>query len=155
LKARINISNFLWLFLIIMLACEQSFPEEMVKFAEGYTDAWNSNDPDKMASFFAEDGQLIINEGTPAQGRTELSATAQSFMEAFPDMHLTLDSLVADNETYRYHWTFTGTNTGSGGTGNSVVFSGFERWTMNEEGLIQYSIGTFDAEDYNRQLQGE
>ena len=76
-------------------------------------------------------------------------------MEAFPDLTLTMDSLLVDSNTYRYHWTFSGTNTGPGGTGNTVVFSGFERWTMNDEGLIQKSIGTFDADDYNRQLNAK
>jgi hypothetical protein len=65
-----------------------------------------------------------------------------------------MDSLVADSGTYRYHWTFVGTNTGPEGTGNNVNFSGFERWTTNNEALGQKSIGTYDADDYNRQLNG-
>jgi len=73
-------------------------------------------------------------------------------MEAFPDMKLTMDSLIADSGTYRYYWTFIGSNTGPEGTGNKVNFSGFERWTMNNEGLVQKSIGTYDADDYTRQL---
>ena len=127
----------------------------MTEFAKSYTAAWNSGSPDNVAGFYAGDGSLTINGGTPAKGRTELSATANSFMEAFPDLQLSMDSLVRDGETYRYHWTFRGTNTGPGGTGNKVDFSGFEQWTMNDEGLIQKSIGTFDAEDYNSQLQRE
>jgi len=51
-----------------------------------------------------------------------------------------------------YSWTYQGTNTGPGGTGNSVRFSGWEAWTFNKRGLVQASIGTFDAEDYERQL---
>ena len=122
----------------------------MVEFGEKYTAAWNSKKPDKMASFYAEDGILTVNNGAPAQGRKQLSETAKSYMEAFPEMKLTMDSLVVDSDTYRYHWTFLGTNSGPGGTtGNKVIFSGFERWTMNNEGLIQESIGTYDAEDVN------
>ena len=74
-------------------------------------------------------------------------------MEAFPDMVLSMDSLTVNNGKYRYHWTFKGTNTGSGGTGNKVDFSGFEEWTMNEQGLVQKSIGTYDAAAYHRQLE--
>ena len=84
----------------------------------------------------------------------QLEETAQSFMEAFPDLELTMDSLTAQNGTYRYYWTFKGTNTGPGGTGSKVDFSGFEEWTMNQQGLIQNSTGTFDAEDYQKQLDG-
>jgi hypothetical protein len=133
---------------------QESEYETMVEFGKNYTKAWNSKNPENMASFYAAFGSLTVNNGTPAVGRDQIIAVAKSYMKAFPDMKLTMDSLVADSNTYRYHWTFVGTNTGPEGTGNKVVFSGFERWTMNKEGLVQKSIGTYDAEDYNRQLNG-
>ena len=49
-------------------------------------------------------------------------------------------------------WTFTGTNTGPGGTGNAVRVDGFESWRIDEDGLIAASIGSYDAEEYARQL---
>lgn len=133
---------------------ERSEYDKMVDFGQKYTEAWNSKQPEKMASFYAEDGSLTVNEGTPAVGRKQLAATARSYMEAFPDMVLTMDSLTAQNGTYRYYWTFKGTNSGPGGTGNKVDFSGFEEWTMNGQGLVQKSVGTYDAEEYQRQLEG-
>lgn len=126
--------------------------EKMVAFGQDYTKAWNSLDSEKVVSFYAEDGTLTINNGTPSAGRSQLTATVKSYMEAFPDIHLDMDSLVEDSGTYKYYWTFTGTNTGPGGTGNKVKFSGFEQWTMNDVGLVQTSIGSYDAEDYNMQL---
>lgn len=139
---------------IMMTGCksDNSEHDKMVEFGQKYTDAWNSRLPDKMASFYAEDGILTINNGTPAVGRKQLAETAKSFMEAFPDMQLTMDSLIKENGTFRYYWTFKGTNTGPNGTGNKVEFSGFEEWTMNDQGLVQNSIGNYDAEDYERQL---
>ena len=133
---------------------EQSDYDKMVAFGKNYTEAWNSKEPAKMASFYAVDGSLTVNNGTPAIGRQQLAETAQSYMEAFPDMVLTMDSLTVNNGKYRSYWTFKGTNTGPGGTGNTVDFSGFEEWTMNEQGLVQTSIGTYDAELYQRQLEG-
>ena len=151
-------SKFLLIGTIIMIivGCEsqKSEYEKMVEFGEKYTAAWNSKIPEQMASFYAEDGTLTVNNGTPSVGRKQLAETAKSYMEAFPDMKLTMDSLVAGSGTYKYHWTFIGTNAGPGGTGNKVNFSGFERWTMNNKGLVQKSIGTYDADDYNRQLEG-
>ena len=128
--------------------------DKMVQFAQNYTDAWNSKQPEKMASFYAEDGMLAVNKGTPAVGRKQIAETAKSYMEAFPDIELTMDSLTVGNATYRYYWTFKGTNTGPGGTGHKVDFSGFEQWTMNDQGLVKKSIGTYDAEEYERQLNG-
>jgi nuclear transport factor 2 (NTF2) superfamily protein len=138
-----------------MTACkpEKSEYDKMVEFGQKYTDAWNSKQPEKMALFYAEDGILIVNNGKPAVGRNQLAETSQSYMEAFPDIELTMDSLTFENGNYRYYWTFKGTNTGPGGTGNKVDFSGFEEWTMNDQGLVQKSIGTYDAEEYQRQLE--
>ena len=140
--------------ILTIIGCkdQKSEYEKMVNFGKDYTAAWNSQDPANVASYYAIDGTLTINEGTPSAGRDQLTATAKSFMDAFPDLKLLMDSLVADGDTYRYHWRFFGTNTGPEGTGNKVDFVGFEQWTMNKEGLIQKSIGTFDADDYNRQL---
>ena len=141
--------------ILTILGCkdQKSDYEKMVNFGKDYTSAWNSKDPAKVASFYAIDGTLTVNQGTPAEGREALTNLVNSYMEAFPDMELTMDSLVADGGTYKYHWRFIGTNTGPGGTGNKVDFSGFEQWTMNKEGLVQTSIGEYDADDYNRQLK--
>lgn len=149
--------TFLPLFLIIfhlITGCENGKLEfdEMVEFAQNYTEAWNSKEPEKMASFYAEAGTLRVNKGEPAIGREQIAATAKSYMEAFPDMVLVMDSLTRVKDNYRYYWTFKGTNTGPNGTGNKVVFSGFEEWTMNNKGLVQKSIGTYDADEYARQL---
>ncbi|TDQ32195.1 ester cyclase [Zeaxanthinibacter enoshimensis] len=142
--------------MLLLAGCKSDKGEydKMVEFGQRYTDAWNSRQPEKMASFYAEDGILTVNNGTPAIGRKQLAATARSYMEAFPDMELTMDSLVKVNDSYRYYWTFKGTNTGQNGTGNKVDFSGFEEWTMNEQGLVLRSIGTYDADEYERQLSG-
>lgn len=71
---------------------DKSEYDKMVEFGQKYTDAWNSKQPEKMASFYAQNGMLTVNNGTPAIGRKQLAETAQSYMEAFPDMELTMDS---------------------------------------------------------------
>ena len=107
-----------------------------------------------MASFFAEDGTLIVNNVTSLRGKEAITEFASGFMTAFPDMTLTMDSLIIKPNETQYHWSFTGTNTGPNGTGNQVIFSGFERWTLAENGKINSFIGSFDEEDYSRQLAG-
>jgi ketosteroid isomerase-like protein len=156
MKTKLTFLSTLLIILIAMTGCksDKSEYDKIVEFGQKYTDAWNSKEPEKMASFYAEDGILSVNNGKPAVGRKQIAETAQSYMEAFPDMKLTMDSLTVENGTYRYYWTFKGTNTGPNGTGNKVDFSGFEEWTMNDKGLVQKSIGTYDADDYTRQLNG-
>jgi len=129
--------------------------EEMNDFAERYTSAWCGQDPATVAEFFSEDGSLTINEGEPAVGREAIAAAARSYMTAFPDHVLTFDKLEEADGRVRFHWTFEGTNTGPGGTGAWVRFSGYEAWLIGEDGLVQDSQGTYDEADYQRQLQGD
>mgnify|MGYP001562882222 CR=1 FL=1 len=127
-------------------------PAALRAFAEEYNAAWCSMDPARVAAHYAPGGSLTINGGTPSVGRDALTATARSFYTALPDMQVYLRELVVEGDRIEYHWTFTGTNTGPGGTGNAVRVDGFESWTMSDDGLIQASIGTYDAAEYARQL---
>jgi nuclear transport factor 2 (NTF2) superfamily protein len=156
MKTKFSIATMILISLSLITGCKSGNSEhdKMVKFSQNYTDAWNSKQPEKMAAFYAGDGMLAVNNGKPAVGRKQIAETAKSYMEAFPDMELTMDSLTIQNGTYRYYWNFKGTNTGPGGTGNKVDFSGFEEWTMNEQGLVQKSIGSYDSDEYQRQLEG-
>jgi len=127
-------------------------PEQLRAFAERYTAAWCSMDPVAVAAHYAPEGSLAINGGAPAVGREAITAVAASFYEALPDMQVYLDDLVVDGDRIEYHWTFTGRNTGPGGTGNAVRVQGSESWTIDEDGLIAASLGSYDAEEYARQL---
>jgi steroid delta-isomerase-like uncharacterized protein len=129
--------------------------DELNKFAKSYAEAWCSQDPEKVAAFFAESGSISINNGPPAVGRAAIANEAQAFMTTFPDMIVTMDKVVHDEEVTKFHWTLTGTNTGSGGTGKRVRISGYELWKIDKDGLIAESKGNFDSADYERQLKGE
>ena len=131
-------------------------PMDFVKlneFATQYTAAWCSRKPESVASFFADDGSLKINDGSPSVGRPAIAATAQEFMTAFPDLVVKMDRLVVDGGRITYHWTLTGTNTGSGGNGKAVRISGYEEWRIGADGLIAESRGHFDEAEYRRQLE--
>jgi hypothetical protein len=127
-------------------------PRELHEFAAKYTAAWCSQRAVSVASFYSERGSLKINEGSPSIGRESITAAAQSFMTAFPDLLVRMDSLAVDGGRVTYHWTLAGTNTGPGGTGNSVRISGYEEWRIGSDGLIAESLGHFDEADYQRQL---
>ena len=123
------------------------------EFATRYTAAWCSQDAAKVASFFAENGSLQINDGSPSVGRTAITAAAQGFMSTFPDMIVSMDDLSLVRGRVIYRWTLTGTNTGPGGTGKAVRISGYEDWRIGADGLIAESKGHFDEAEYRRQLQ--
>jgi nuclear transport factor 2 (NTF2) superfamily protein len=118
-------------------------------FARTYTEAWCSHDPAKVADHFEPGGTIAINGGVP----TDVTEVARSFMSAFPDIQVFVDDVVFKDETVEFHWTFTGTNTGPGGTGKWVRISGFEEWTFGDEGLVAESLGRYDQAEYERQLR--
>ena len=128
--------------------------DQLSDFAKRYARAWCSQDPEKVAAFFAENGSLSINNGPPAVGRVAIAREAQAFMTTFPDMIVRFDKLEAQPDATAFHWTLTGTNTGPGGTGNRLRISGYELWKIDEGGLIAESKGHFDSADYEPQLRG-
>lgn len=122
-------------------------------FTTRYAAAWSTGDPASVAAFYAEDGSLTVNDGEPALGREGVTEVARGFMTTFPDLVVYLDSLVVRDEAVEFHWTFTGTNTAPGGTGNAVRISGYEEWTLGGDGLIARSLGHYDQAEYDRQLE--
>ena len=124
--------------------------ERVREFARSYAEAWCSHDPARVASHFKPGATIAINGGEP----TAIAAAARSFMDAFPDIQVFMDDVgFRDDGVVEFHWTFTGTNTGPGGTGKWVRISGFEEWTLAEDGLVAGSKGNYDQAEYDRQLE--
>jgi hypothetical protein len=86
-------------------------------------------------------------------GRAAITEAARSFMVAFPDMRVLMDDLVVQGEGAEYRWTLVGTNTGPGGTRHRVRISGFEEWTIGDDDPIATSLGHYDQNEYDRQLE--
>ena len=127
-------------------------PDELRELAKRYTEAWCSQEPERVAAHYESNGSLTINDGSPSVGRSAITGAARSFMDAFPDLRVLMDELRLGSEATEYHWTLIGTNTGPGGTGKQVRISGFEEWTISDDGLIAASLGHFDQAEYERQL---
>ncbi|MGV8989267.1 MAG: hypothetical protein ACOH2H_23800 [Cypionkella sp.] len=47
--------------------------------ADGYTSAWNTGSARAVAEFYAAEGSIVINRGTPWQGRAGVEAMAAGF----------------------------------------------------------------------------
>ena len=127
---------------------------QLNEFATRYAAAWSSQNADRLAAFYADTGSLKVNAGAPAEGRAAVRAAIQSFMTGYPDMLVRLDSVVQNGDKTVFHWTWTGTNTGPGGTGRAVRISGYEEWTFSADGLIAESLGHYDEAEYQRQMEG-
>jgi len=127
--------------------------DDLTEFATRYAAAWSSQNAASLASFYAENGSLTVNGSTPSIGRAAIAATAQGFMTAFPNMVVKMDGVSQDGSHAVFRWTWTGTNSGPGGTGQSVHMRGHEEWTIGADGLIAESKGHYDEAEYQRQLK--
>ena len=114
--------------------------------------AWSSQDPAAFALFYDANGSLTVNDGEAAVGRAGVEQKVRDFMTAFPDMTVRLVELRQDGDQVEFHWRWTGTETGPGGSGNAVDLTGHEKWTFNDEGFILQSLGYYDEADYERQI---
>ena len=126
---------------------------ELTSFANRYAQAWCSENPESVAAFFAANGSLSVNDGAPAVGRAAIAEVARGFMRDLPDIVVMMDKVTRDSDGTKFRWTFTGTNTGAGGTGRRVRISGYELWKIDNDGLIAESKGRFDSAEYERQLK--
>jgi SnoaL-like domain len=120
--------------------------EQVLAFARSYTDAWCSGEPARVVDHFAPGATIAVNGGAA----TPILDVAESFMAAFPDVELQMGGVVIrDDDIVEYHWTLIGDHSE---TGSHVHISGFEEWTMGDDGLVVASRGNFDAVEYDRQV---
>ena len=132
------------------MAAHQS---ELNELATRYAAAWSSQNPARLAAFYSERGSLTVNEGMPSVGRAAIATTAGAFMRAFPDMVVRVERVEDEGGQVVFHWIWTGTNSGPGGTDKFVRIHGYEEWTMDPDGHILESKGHYDEGEYQRQLR--
>jgi len=120
--------------------------------AAAYTEAWNSGSPQAVASFYAPNGQIVINRGQPWLGRQSIADMAAGFFADVPDLRLVCDDVRCAGNHVAYFWTFTGTHAA---TKNPLSVSGWEEWDLDSELKVVASRGWYDAEDYERQTKSQ
>jgi uncharacterized protein (TIGR02246 family) len=116
--------------------------------AAAYTAAWNSGSPEAVASFYAADGNIVINRGDPWTGRKGIEEMAAGFFADVPDLKLVCDEVRCAGNHVAYFWTFTGTHAA---TRNPLRVAGWEEWDLNPDLEVVASQGWYDAADYERQ----
>ena len=117
-----------------------------------YTEAWNSKVPENVAAFHVSSSRISMNRGEPSVGHEALTAMAAGFHADVPDLVLQNDGIRGAGNHAVFLWTFTGHDAG---TGNPLKVSGWEERDLDENLMIMSSLGWFDAEDYQRQVDGE
>jgi len=88
-----------------------------------YLEAWNNHDPERVASFFAQDGVRnwevvlppMIGGPTRFRGRSEIAAGVKAFMDAVPDLKVEIEDLIETEAGAVLEWRVLATHTGSWG----------------------------------------
>jgi steroid delta-isomerase-like uncharacterized protein len=75
--------------------------------------AWNSHDARRVACFYAAGYEGIdIGQVAPLRGPVDVQDYFERFYAAFPNVKLTVDSLLADGDRCTIAWTANGTHLG-------------------------------------------
>ena len=125
--------------------------EQLEDLANRYTAAWNSKQPEQVASFHAPTSSIVINRGEPSVGHAGVTEMAAGFHADVPDLHLTCDGVRGAGDHVVYMWTFTGHHAE---TGNPLRVSGWEEWELDADMKVTSSLGWYDGADYERQVAG-
>jgi steroid delta-isomerase-like uncharacterized protein len=115
------------------------------QIGQGWCDAWNSHDVDKVLAIFTDDVFYEdVTFGLVNHGSTELRAFAQFFFTAVPDLHLQCVNSAVKGGQGTIEWVFTGTDVGVFKTGKPFSVRGASVIEVRGE-LISRNSDYYDA----------
>lgn len=124
---------------------------------DAFVETWNDGNIDRLDRYASPDvtrtGPKTMN--TSANDLAELKTLITDFRQAFPNLHVTIDeALFQDNRSFA-RWTFTGTHTGEGTdippTNKSVELTGCSVHRYEDGKLIEEFV-FYDALEFMSQL---
>ncbi|WP_299660742.1 nuclear transport factor 2 family protein [uncultured Ruegeria sp.] len=129
-----------------------SLRDTLNNLARDYAIAWSSGDPEAVASFFAPEGQISVNRGETLQGHAAIAEMARAVYSDFLDLEVRCDMMRWAGPHALFVRTLEGLHSA---TGNRVVVRGWEQWELTPDNKIQSSLEWFDADDFQRQIDGK
>ena len=107
-----------------------------------YEEVWNRGNLDAADDVFA--AQYVrhdLRPGNALPGPAGQKKIAADFRAAFPDLHMTIDLIIAEGDLVVARWTTEGTNTGQWGdvppTGKRARFSGVNIFRIAEGKVVE------------------
>jgi steroid delta-isomerase-like uncharacterized protein len=75
--------------------------------------AWNAHDLDRLEALYAATYEgMDVGDMTPARGPAGARRAVERYLQAFPDLHLTVERSVTDSGQVALFWTARGTHRG-------------------------------------------
>jgi steroid delta-isomerase-like uncharacterized protein len=124
---------------------------------EAYLEAWNSGDPDAVASFFTEDA-VYDDRGVAevAVGRGAIRDHVAGVMAGFPDLRFEVLRVAHGEDFSAGEWrgemTHDGSFSGMAPTGRRIVSEGVDVATYDADGRIAHLVSHYDAAAIMRQV---
>ncbi len=117
--------------------------------AQDLITAWNDHDADQVAACYAADfvGEDVA-QAEPQHGPAEVRRLTAFYFRAFPDLQVTVESLIVQGDQAVLVWTWRGTHRGTfmriPPTGRPVVVRGSTIFTLSG-GLIRRAVRIWDV----------
>lgn len=123
--------------------------EEITRLITTWVAAWNSHDIERIAQLYAEDYEGVdVAYAQPRRGRNAIRETMSRYLTAFPDLYLTVESLVVQDNKAALAWTSGGTHLGKvmniPATHRRIEIRGSSFFTIQQEQII-HSLHIWDV----------
>jgi steroid delta-isomerase-like uncharacterized protein len=96
---------------------EAAMYEENKRLAERwFEEVWNRQRENAIDELLAEDAVAfgLAESGTPVRGPNELKPFVRNLLQAFPDLHITIEDMVAEADKVVVRFSATGSHQGNG-----------------------------------------
>lgn len=123
--------------------------ERTAAIAAAYPAAWTKGSTEALGWSYAPEEHLIINRGTPWEGRAGLAAMAAGFLADALDLNFACDGPRQAAGHAAYVWTVTFYHVQ---TRNPLRIMGWVDWGPDAEGKVAAPRGWSYAEDFARQV---
>ena len=131
--------------------------EMLMEYQRAWIEGLNRGDVSAADATFAPDCVVhITGVAAPIRGIGPWKELVGGLLQAFPDLHFTMDDQLADGERVAFRWHATGTHTGPLGaappTGKSIAIDGLifdrvvdgkvhERWEQWDQSVMLQQLG--------------
>ena len=106
-----------------------------MSFGDELKQAWDSRDPQRVASLYAEDGvrEEFLLPRARLEGRDQIAQQVGMYMTAVPDCSLEIRREVTAGDATTIEWTWGGVHTGD-----------IEGWPARGERVVLPGVGVYD-----------
>jgi len=120
------------------------------------TAAWNAHDEERLAALYhPEFEEVDVGQAISQPGQNAIRTTMRRYLEAFPDLQISMDEGVGEGDKLALAWTIRGTHQGKlmniPPTGRKVAFRGTSFLTL-KDGKIARVLRVWDLAGLLRAL---